>query len=94
MVRWAQSNLSEDEYNGVNEVIKTGNYHAVRSVLNSVALRFQASRGTEGKMLEGRSPAADDIGLLDTQEKRAAAMSNPKWKTDPEWRARAYSRFV
>ena len=93
MAAWAQGNLSEADLTGIDDAIRTGSYAAVRMVLRSVALQFQAARGTEGTMLSGKSPSDSSVGVLDTREKQLAVIDDKRWKTDPEWRARMYAKF-
>jgi hypothetical protein len=84
MVGWAAENFSQDEIDAYNKAIET-DPQSRTFALNSLKSRFEAARGPEPKFL-GAQTKATKSGFQSSDE-MVRAMSDPRYKTDPAYRA-------
>lgn len=85
MIEWAGSNLSEQEISMFDQVMETGNPNAAYFAINSLAQRYQDAIGFDGKMLTGKASKSQSKGFK-SQAELVAAMSDPRYDTDPAYR--------
>lgn len=84
MIGWAAENFSQDEIDAYNKAIES-DAQSQKFALNSLKARFESARGPEPKFVTGQSKTTK-AGFQSTAE-MVRAMSDPRYKTDPAFRA-------
>jgi len=88
MFGWAQQNLTEDEIGNYNSILASPNWRmAVDSLRVAAGMAGSSAAEDAGapQLLEGASAPASGTGFASSQE-MIAAMSDPKYKSDPAFR--------
>jgi uncharacterized membrane protein len=84
MVQWAGQNLSKDEIDAYNSALSSGNQAQMQFAVKGLQARFAANtREPSLKTAGGKAPPASFRSVAEV----VAAMSDPKYKTDPAYRA-------
>lgn len=93
LAAWAAENLSDEELAAYNRAVSSGDIGQAKLAVSGLYHRFQESRPNEPKLLQGAGgkPSADVYeSLAQLQED----MSNPKYKTDPAFRAKVQDKLA
>ena len=86
VVEWAASNLDNRSIDAFDNVVDSGNPAAINIAFAGLQSRYNEANGYEGRMLQGK--AADSRGdVFRSQAELVAAMSDPRYDTDPAYRA-------
>ena len=86
VVEWAASNLDNRSIDAFDSVVDSGNPAAINIAFAGLKSRYEEANGYEGRMLQGR--AADSRGdVFRSQAELVAAMGDPRYDTDPAYRA-------
>ena len=86
IVEWAASNLDNRSIDAFDSVVDSGNPAAINIAFSGLQARYNDANGYEGRMLQGR--AADSRGdVFRSQAELVAAMGDPRYDTDPAYRA-------
>ena len=86
IVEWAASNLDNRSIDAFDSVVDSGNPAAINIAFAGLQSRYEEANGYEGRMLSGK--AASSAGdLYRSQAELVAAMSDPRYDTDPAYRA-------
>ena len=89
---WAANNLSESEINAFDSVVDTGNVAAIGIAFQGLQAKYNDANGYEGRMLQGRQPAQTG-NVFRSQAELVAAMGDPRYETDPAYRADIIQRL-
>ena len=86
IVEWAASNLDNRSIDAFDSVVDSGNPAAINIAFAGLQSRYEEANGYEGRMLQGK--AADSRGdVFRSQAELVAAMGDPRYDTDPAYRA-------
>tara|TARA_B100000287_G_C20500922_1_gene729081 strand:- start:211 stop:1005 length:795 start_codon:yes stop_codon:yes gene_type:complete len=86
VIEWAASNLNEASINAFDSVIDSGNPAAINIAFQGLQAQYNEANGYEGRMLTGK--AAGSAGqVFRSQAELVAAMGDPRYDTDPAYRA-------
>lgn len=85
MIQWASQNLSAEEIEAFNTTVNSGNVEQAKMAVKGLHARFNTSEGNEPALLTGS--AGDAGGVFRSTSELVEAMSNPKYKSDPAYRA-------
>ncbi len=85
MLRWAKSNLSEQEIAMFDTVMGRGDTISAFFAINSLAQRYNDGVGYEGKMLTGNA-AKDRADTFRSLAELVRAMSDSRYENDPAYR--------
>ena len=86
IVTWAGQNLSRAEVEAFDSLINTGNIAQIKLAVAGMKAQYQNANGYEGRMLSGK-PAKSPDGVFRSQAELVAAMGDPRYDTDPAYRA-------
>jgi len=86
MMGWAAETLSEQEINMYDAVMEKGDPLACYFAVNALALRYMDAQGYDGQMLTGKAPGTEQQGFR-SQAELVRAMSDPRYDSDPAYRA-------
>ena len=86
MLSWAGENLSEEEIDMYDDVMDSGDPAACFFAIQALMARYGESTGVDGELLTGSDPVSSPQGFRSQQE-LVAAMSDPRYETDPAYRA-------
>ena len=89
---WAANNLSESEINAFDSVVDTGNVAAIGIAFQGLQSKYNDANGYEGRMLQGKQPAQTG-NVFRSQAELVAAMGDPRYETDPAYRADVIQRL-
>jgi len=96
MIGWAKANLTPEEQTAYNEAVFSGNSARVKLAVQGLHSKYSREVGTQPSMhLGGRSSM--DVGgyaPFANNEAVVAAMSSPKYSTDPAYRAEVAARLA
>ncbi len=85
MLKWAQSNLNEQEIKMFDTVMERGDPLAAFFAVRSLAYRYGDARGVEGKMITGNAPKTSGDQFR-SQAEVVKAMSDSRYENDPAYR--------
>ena len=92
MVKWASSNLSKQEVQMYDSVMEIGDPAAVYFAVQALSSKYGDATGTDGKVLTGGKSSEQSTGFRSQQE-LIAAMSDPRYESDPAYRQDVISRL-
>ena len=84
LMQWAGTNLPEKEINAFDGLINTGNVDAIQLGVQALKSKYDEANGYEGRMLTGKAATTADV--FRSQAQLVAAMSDPRYDTDPAYR--------
>ena len=84
LMQWAGQNLPENEVNAFDGLINTGNVDAIQLGVQALKSKYDEANGYEGRMLTGKAATTADV--FRSQAQLVAAMSDPRYDTDPAYR--------
>ncbi len=92
VIDWASTNLTDEAINAFDSVVDAGNPTAINIAFQGLQAQYNDANGYEGRMLQGR--AADSRGdVFRSQAELVAAMGDPRYDTDPAYRADVVSKL-
>ena len=86
VVDWAAQNLSESAIDAFDSVVDSGNPAAINIAFQGLQAEYNEANGYEGRMLQGK-PASSTGDVFRSQAELVAAMGDPRYDTDPAYRA-------
>ena len=92
IVQWAASNLDNRSIDAFDSVVDSGNPAAINIAFAGLKSRYEEANGYEGRMLSGKA-ASGGGDLYRSQAELVAAMSDPRYDTDPAYRADVIERL-
>lgn len=84
LMQWAGQNLPEKEITAFDGLINTGNVDAIQLGVQALKAKYEEANGYEGRMLTGKAATTADV--FRSQAQLVAAMSDPRYDTDPAYR--------
>ena len=93
MTTWAAAALSDAEINAYNEAVESGDKAKVKLAVAGLKAKFEASNGVEPKLVNGGTGQISGDVFRSTAE-LTAAMRDPRYKTDPAYRADVQSKLA
>ena len=85
VVQWAGKNLNESEISSFDKVVSTGDPNVIELAVAGLKAKYDNSNGYEGRMLTGKNTTSSEV--YRSQAQLVAAMSDPRYDTDPAYRA-------
>jgi hypothetical protein len=94
LTTWAKENLSATDVKGFNQAISSGNSYIQKAAIQSLQSAYQQKEGTGGTRIAGEP--GSNVGLSGYQSHREMVndMKDPKYKTDPAFRANVQKRVA
>ena len=92
VVEWAASNLSDRQIDAFDSVVDSGNPAAIGIAFQGLQSAYQEANGYEGRMLQGRAPSSAGETFR-SQAELVAAMGDPRYDSDPAYRADVVSKL-
>ena len=86
VIEWAASNLPNNQIDAFDSVVDAGNPAAIGIAFQGLQRQYDESNGYEGRMLQGK-PASSRGEVCRSQAELVAAMGDPRYDTDPAYRA-------
>jgi hypothetical protein len=86
VIEWAASNLGDRQIDAFDSVVDSGNPAAIGIAFQGLQSAYQEANGYEGRMLQGRAPSSAGE-VFRSQAELVAAMGDPRYDTDPAYRA-------
>ena len=86
IVEWAASNLSDRQIDAFDSLVDSGNPAAIGIAFQGLQSAYQEANGYEGRMLQGKAPSSSGA-VYRSQAELVAAMGDPRYDTDPAYRA-------
>ena len=86
VVNWASENLPDNQIDAFDSVVDSGNPAAIGIAFQGLQSQYNESNGYEGRMLQGK-PAGSSGQTFRSQAELVAAMGDPRYDTDPAYRA-------
>ena len=89
---WANENLPTNQIDAYDSVVDTGNPAAIGIAFQGLQSQYNEANGYEGRMLQGK-PAGSSGQVFRSQAELVAAMGDPRYDTDPAYRADVIQRL-
>ena len=86
VVEWAAGNLPDRQIDAFDSVVDSGNPAAIGIAFQGLQSAYQEANGYEGRMLQGKAPSSSGE-VYRSQAELVAAMGDPRYDTDPAYRA-------
>lgn len=91
---WARTNMTQEEIAAYDAVLDTGNMGAAKLALQGIVGRFTAATGKEPATVDGDTvTAAGDAPPFNSNAEVVAAMGDPKYSTDENYRQHVKNRL-
>lgn len=94
MVTWAKANLSAADIEAYNASVSSGNQAQARLAALGLKAQFEAAVGNEPQRTLGGTSAASDGDVYESVAQLTAAMSDPRYKTDPAYRNKVQAKLA
>lgn len=93
MLGWAAGNLSKEEKLAFNRAVDSGDFHAAKFAIEGLRAKYEKSAGRQPNLLEAdASGSLEDASAFKSVQEMTAAMRDPRYKTDPAYRAHVLER--
>ena len=92
VVGWASENLTQKQIDAYDSVVDSGNPAAINIAFQGLRSQYNEANGYEGRMLQGK-PANSKGQVYRSQAELVAAMGDPRYDTDPAYRADVISKL-
>ena len=89
---WANENLPTNQIDAYDSVVDSGNPAAIGIAFQGLQSQYNEANGYEGRMLQGK-PAGSSGQVFRSQAELVAAMGDPRYDTDPAYRADVIQRL-
>jgi hypothetical protein len=86
VIEWAADNLTDGAIDAFDSVVDSGNPMAINIAFQGLQAEYNEANGYEGRMLQGK-PASSSGDIYRSQAELVAAMGDPRYDTDPAYRA-------
>jgi len=86
MISWAQDNLTQQESDMFDAVMEQGNALAAFFAVRALAFTYENAVGVDGDLVQGKAPRRSSSQYR-SQAEVVAAISDPRYETDPAYRA-------
>lgn len=93
MMQWAVQNLGKEEQVAYNKLMETNDIHQIKTVVQGLQARYAAAKGHEPTLFNGRPAPASSYGFQ-SQGEMVAAVKDPRYWTDSQYRAEAELRMI
>ena len=93
MMDWANNNIAKEEIKMYDAVMEKGDPLAAFFAVKALHYRFTDSQGVDGRMLTGKAVKSEKPGFK-SQAALVAAMSDPKYDTDPAYRQEVMEKLA
>lgn len=94
MVNWAASSLDKDEIAHFNTQVNSGNRAAATFAVEALRSRFEQANGRPPRLFKGTFTPPGNVTAFASAAEMTAAMKDPKYKTDPAYRASVARRLA
>ena len=92
VVDWAAENLTDAAINAFDSVVDSGNTMAIQIAFAGLQAEYNEANGYEGRMLQGKAPNRSGNAYR-SQAELVAAMGDPRYDSDPAYRADVIDRL-
>ena len=92
MLKWAATNLSDNDINMYDKVMDKGDPLAAFFAVQALNYRFQDAVGVDGKMLTGKASKAEG-DVFKSQAQVVKAMEDTRYEKDPAYRQEIYEKL-
>ena len=86
VINWASENLNDAAIDAFDSVVDSGNPMAIQIAFQGLQAEYNDANGYEGRMLQGKAPSSSGE-VYRSQAELVAAMGDPRYDTDPAYRA-------
>ena len=93
MIKWAVSNIDKSERDMFDAVIDSGDKQAAYFAVQAMNYKYNDAQGVEAPLLTGKAAAPKAPGYK-SQAALVAAMSDPKYDTDPAYRQEVMEKLA
>lgn len=83
---WASENMAEQYIDAFDSVVDSGDPAAIQLALAGLMATYYEQNGYEGRMYTGKGAADQGAPVFRSQAEVVAAMSDPRYDTDPAYR--------
>lgn len=96
IITWASANLSADEQRAYDNIMATSNVAAIKMAAAGLKARYETVMGRSPSVVVGgsASTANDGLGAFENVHQMVAAMKDPRYDTDPDYRQRVERRVI
>lgn len=91
---WAGQALSDAELNAYNSAVESGNFERAKLAVQGLVQKFQDAQGAEPNLAEGDGAAVGGANAFESREQLTAAINDPRYATDPAYRAEVERRLA
>lgn len=93
MAEWAKSNLSQEDIDGFNQAVTSGNQYVQKAAIDALKQSYTQAEGTGGQRISGDAKGDVGTGGFESQRDMVAAMKDPRYKTDPEYQREVFQKI-
>ena len=90
LVGWAAENMDSSYLEAFNGLVDSGDLPTIQLAVAGLMATYQETNGYEGRMLSGTAAQDTSLPVFRSQAEVVAAMSDPRYDTDPAYRQDVY----
>ena len=90
LVGWAAENMDSSYLEAFNGLVDSGDLPTIQLAVAGLMATYQETNGYEGRMLSGTAAQESSLPVFRSQAEVVAAMSDPRYDTDPAYRQDVY----
>jgi hypothetical protein len=94
MVTWAKANMTPAEIDAFNTAVSSGNKEQAKLAVLGLNTKYLQSVGSDPQRLIGGRNVAESSDTFESMAQVTAAMKDPKYKSDPAYRAKVQSKLA
>lgn len=94
LISWAATHLSPEEIATFNKAIDTGDKDIAVMAVEKLQAKYENAKGKPPKLISGKPSDARGVGGFRSTAEVVAAMKDPRYKSDPAYRADVEQRLA
>lgn len=93
IVTWAKASLTPAEIDAYNSAVSAGNVEQAKLAALGLKAKFERANGSDPKRILGGQNAGASVDTFESMAQVTAAMKDPKYKSDPAFRAKVQAKL-
>lgn len=94
MAAWAAQNMTKEEVAKLNADFNSGDITTLKLAVNSLKASYEKAQGSEPNLIQGENQNGNAATGFQSTAEVTKAMSDPRYKTDPAYRASVAAKMA
>lgn len=94
MKEWASANLTQEQKDAFNDAVNSDSVPRIKQAMLALKAAYEQANGTTPKLMKGDANGRSGIQPFRSRAEMQAAMSDPRYGTDPAYRQDVIARMA